>query len=140
MDCSPREEAPPRVCVNPVIVARGEEVLSTEGCLSFPGLTVEVPRAATVTLRARDERGEEFEVALSGLEAICAQHELDHLDGLGFVDRLGPLERRATLLEYLRGLEALRGALEGEGAPTGHLDEAMSLTREALSGGVRDEE
>ena len=60
-----------------------------------------------------DERGELFEVPLSGLEAICAQHELDHLDGLGFVDRLGPLGRRATLLEYLRGLEELRGALEG---------------------------
>ncbi len=78
------------VLVNPVIVAReGEEVME-EGCLSLPHLHGEVPRAATVTVRAKDRQGKRFAKTATGLEARVIQHECDHLAGTLFVDRVRP--------------------------------------------------
>ena len=78
------------VLVNPVITAReGEEVME-EGCLSLPHLHGEVPRAATVTVRAQDHRGKRFTKTAIGLEARVIQHECDHLAGTLFVDRVRP--------------------------------------------------
>jgi len=138
MDCAgPDEESRRVVCVNPRLEERGALIDSSEGCLSFPGLSITVPRHETVTLHGYDELGAPFELALEGLDAICAQHELDHLDGLSFLDRLGPLERRATLEEYLAGLEDLIAELEEsqEGSPEvlASMREAARLTRELLS-------
>lgn len=108
MDCSPREEnARQFVCVNPELHNLKGEVLSTEGCLSFPGLSVEVPRAESLTLKAQDINGHWFEVKLDGLEAICAQHEFDHLQGRSFLDLLGPLEQVATLQNYIDLLKTM---------------------------------
>jgi peptide deformylase len=108
MDCGARDEqARQFVCINPELHTLRGEVESTEGCLSFPGLSVSVPRAEQLTLRAQDLEGLWFEVNLNGLEAICAQHEFDHLEGRSFLDLLGPLEKIATLQSYIEQLQTM---------------------------------
>ena len=81
------------VLVNPEIIAASGEVLCEEGCLSVPGYYVKVYRAARVTVRARNERGEPFERTAEDMLAVCVQHEMDHLVGTMFVDYLSPLKR-----------------------------------------------
>jgi peptide deformylase len=135
MDCAYNEEHPRRfVCVNPTLHNLGELMESSEGCLSFPMLQVEVPRHKSLTLRAFDEHGEPFELELEGLEAVCAQHETDHLNGESFLDRLGPVERKATLLEYATGLDELLRGLPPEvsAEERASLEEALRLSRELL--------
>ena len=79
-----------------------------EGCLSVPGYYDKVTRAARITVRARNERGEPIERTADGLLAVCIQHEMDHLDGKVFVERLSPL-KRARLLAKLRKKQKLAG-------------------------------
>lgn len=79
--------------INPEIIARDGMVINEEGCLSVPNCYAKVERAETVTVRALDKDGNEFEMDAEGLLAICIQHELDHLDGKLFVDYLSPLKR-----------------------------------------------
>ena len=76
--------------VNPEIIKRSEEMLlGTEGCLSIPGVVGEdVPRHATVTVKARNPRGKEIRVSAEGWFARILQHEIDHLDGVLFIDRI----------------------------------------------------
>ena len=113
MDCGDRSEGSRQfVCINPSITKAEGQIDSTEGCLSFPGLTVTTPRAERVELRAQDERGHWFEAKLSGLEAVCAQHELDHLDGKSFLDALSPIERLDALQSYLDHLQTTEFASE----------------------------
>ena len=97
-----------RVFVNPELVAADGEAECEEGCLSVPGYYDKVVRAATVTVRAQDARGETFEISADGLLAVCIQHEMDHLDGKVFVERLSPL-KRARLLAKLRKKQKLAG-------------------------------
>lgn len=92
----------PQVYVNPQIVAKAGEVQSEEGCLSIPGVTETVPRAETVTVRALDEQGTAFEQHLTGLHAICVQHELDHLNGKLFIDYLSPLKQKRIRKKRLK--------------------------------------
>lgn len=89
----------PLVFVNPEILAKGTAVgLVEESCLSLPGISGNVVRAVEVTVRAQDRDGRPFERALRDMEAICLQHEIDHLDGTLFVDRLSFLKRLALRL------------------------------------------
>lgn len=88
--------------INPEIVARRGELRYEEGCLSFPDVSESVMRAAEIDVRYRDRHGEEQTATLGGLAAVCAQHELDHLDGVTFLDRLSPLKRRIALRSYMR--------------------------------------
>jgi peptide deformylase len=82
-----------RMLLNPEIVhAEGKQVLE-EGCLSVPDFTAEVERAAGVTVRGRSLDWEELEFEAEGLEAACFQHEIDHLDGKLFIDRISRLKR-----------------------------------------------
>ncbi|RIK41270.1 MAG: peptide deformylase [Chloroflexi bacterium] len=74
--------------VNPEIIRAGGQALAYEGCLSFPDLIGEVPRYATVVVRARDASGKEFRVKARGSLARALQHEIDHLDGILFFDRM----------------------------------------------------
>ena len=97
-----------RVFVNPKLVAAEGEAECEEGCLSVPGYYDKVLRAATVTVRAQDARGQPFELSADGLLAVCIQHEMDHLDGKVFVERLSPL-KRARLLAKLRKKQKLAG-------------------------------
>jgi len=92
VDVSPtRDEL--HVFINPEIVATEGEADSEEGCLSVPGYYDSVRRAAKVTVRALDARGESFELQAEGMLAVCVQHEMDHLVGRIFVDYLSPLKR-----------------------------------------------
>jgi peptide deformylase len=80
--------------VNPVLEwAGGEEEALEEGCLSLPGVLVDVDRPIHVRVRARDEYGEEIVIEASGLEARVLQHEMDHLDGILFIDHLDAMVR-----------------------------------------------
>jgi peptide deformylase len=94
--------------VNPRILQAEGSVCMTEGCLSFPGLEIDVKRAANVRVAWLDEQGIEREVEADGILAICFQHEIDHLDGIVFTDRLGPVSRRLALRDYEKGLKAER--------------------------------
>lgn len=86
----PRE---PQVFVNPLILSLEGEMITEEGCLSVPEFTAEVARAERIRLRYQSLQGEEREVDLDGLAAVCLQHEIDHLLGKLFVDYLPPLKR-----------------------------------------------
>ena len=90
------------VLVNPAIIETDGLILQREGCLSIPDFTADVRRAVRVHLKAFDEVGSSFEVRLEGFEAIIAQHEIDHLEGTLFLDRVANLKtdvfRRKTYL------------------------------------------
>lgn len=81
------------VLVNPVIERREGEVDDEEGCLSVPGEAEAVRRAARVWLKALDLDGKEYCLEAEGLLAVALQHEVDHLDGMLYVDRLSALKR-----------------------------------------------
>jgi len=97
-----------RVFVNPQIVAASGEAECEEGCLSVPGYYDKVTRAATITVRALDARGQPFELSTGGMLAVCVQHEMDHLNGKVFVDYLSPL-KRARLSARLKKKQRLAG-------------------------------
>ena len=81
------------VLVNPTVVRQDGSVVAREGCLSIPDLTANVRRATHVEIRASDPSGAPVRVASEGFEARCLLHELDHLDGLLFLDRVDSLAR-----------------------------------------------
>jgi peptide deformylase len=81
------------VLVNPEIITSSGEMECEEGCLSVPGYFDTVVRAARVTVRAFNERGQPFERTAEDMLAVCVQHEMDHLVGRMFVDYLSPLKR-----------------------------------------------
>ena len=106
IDCSPKE-APPRliVAINPVIIARSGERCEEEGCLSLPGYYANVPRSEEVTVILQNLKGERCEVTAAGLLAVAFQHEIDHLDGILFVDHLSPLKRGIFRRKYRKIME-----------------------------------
>ena len=85
------------VLVNPEIIARAGRQVEEEGCLSLPEIRDKVVRDGTVTVRAQDVKGEWFEVDGEELLSRAFQHEIDHLDGVLFIDRLSRLKRDLTL-------------------------------------------
>jgi peptide deformylase len=76
------------VLIDPQIVRREGQATATEACLSIPGIAADVPRSAVVTVRAKSRRGRGITVSASGLLARVFQHEIDHLDGVLFLDRV----------------------------------------------------
>jgi peptide deformylase len=82
-----------RPLVNPTIVDRGGEITGEEGCLSIPGVFADVTRAEWVQLDATDLEGKPISIRARGLQARVLQHEIDHLDGVLFIDRLDPVTR-----------------------------------------------
>lgn len=85
--------AAPRVYVNPRILSASTWGLVEESCLSVPGVVGNVVRATEIRVQAQDRNGEAFERDLSGMDAVCLQHEMDHLAGKLFVDRLSVFRR-----------------------------------------------
>ena len=81
------------VYINPTIVERKGQQEGDEGCLSFPGLFQKVRRAKTVKVHAYNLKGELLEITASDLEARAWQHELDHLNGVLFIDKMGPIAK-----------------------------------------------
>jgi peptide deformylase len=103
-------DSPVNALVNPQLEWSGRETeASDEGCLSLPGVLVEVERPVHVRVRALDERGEPQVVEASGLEARVIQHEMDHLDGVLILDRTTREQRK-------RAMRALREAAEAAAA------------------------
>lgn len=90
------ENGDPRVLINPVITKRrGRKEVGDEGCLSFPGLRSRVKRNPGVICEAQNLDGEFVEYQAEGLSARAVQHELDHLDGMLFVDKVGPSDKQS---------------------------------------------
>jgi peptide deformylase len=102
-------DAPLGVLVNPDIEWKGDELeLMEEGCLSLPGVGVEVERPVHVRVRASDEHGAPLTIEASGLEARVIQHEIDHLDGVLILDRTTRDQRK-------QAMRAMREAMAGHG-------------------------
>ncbi len=83
----------PLILINPEIVKKEGDIKWEEGCLSVPGYTEEVERARYIECKALNEKGEEVLIQSDGLLAVCIQHELDHLEGKVFIERLSTLKR-----------------------------------------------
>ena len=83
----------PTVVLNPEISDREGSVTWDEGCLSVPDYSANVDRDARITLRGTDLDGNPIEERVEGLRAVCIQHEVDHLDGILFIDRISRLKR-----------------------------------------------
>jgi peptide deformylase len=94
LDTSPSQEgAKPVAMINPEIIGMEGETTFAEGCLSIPGESEEVDRAARVTVKFLDVDGQEQSLACDALLAIAVQHEVDHLDGIVYVDHISTLKR-----------------------------------------------
>jgi peptide deformylase len=108
-------ERSPVVLVNPEIVEREGKIVWTEGCLSVPDFTAEVERAERVVMRALDLEGKEIVEEARGLRAVCFQHELDHLDGVLFIDRIGRLKRDLYVQKRKKALREEGAAWQSAG-------------------------
>ena len=89
---SGQEPGPPVALVNPFIVEAGNEMLDFDGCLSFPGLFADTIRPHYLRVTGLDENGNPFDTVYQGFDAVVVHHEIDHLEGVLFVDRLEKLE------------------------------------------------
>ncbi len=105
----------PQVFINPEIITRAGKCKSEEGCLSVPGYSDTVIRSQQVHVRALNRAGEPFEVEAEELLAICLQHEIDHLDGRLFIDRLSDLKRRRARRQIRRALREAQQDKTGAG-------------------------
>lgn len=122
IDVSSREEEPPdlKVLINPEIVHREGKIVWEEGCLSIPGIYEKVERAEKVVVQALDRDGAEYELEADGLLSVCIQHEIDHLDGVLFLQHLSGLKRRLAIKKYRKILDRMeKEAAEGEGGEEG---------------------
>ncbi|RMH79762.1 MAG: peptide deformylase [Acidobacteria bacterium] len=104
IDTTPRKESPPLklVLINPEVIHSEGSLNYKEGCLSFPGLVVEVERNSKIQFKALDLEGEERTYELEGFPAIVFQHEMDHLMGITFLDRIKGLKKRLALERYAK--------------------------------------
>jgi len=92
------------VIINPEILSMEGSIVEEEGCLSIPDYAESVKRAARVKVRALDRGGKPFEIEADGLLAKALQHEIDHLNGLLFVDRLSPLKKSIFKRRYKKAV------------------------------------
>jgi peptide deformylase len=106
----PKKPECEEVFLNPQIVERKGVMEDEEGCLSFPGLYQNVRRAQTIKVRAYDLKGEMVERVVTNLEARAWQHEIDHLNGVLFIDMMGPLARFAARSSVKKFEKAFREA------------------------------
>ncbi|MBW6513972.1 MAG: peptide deformylase [Candidatus Syntrophosphaera sp.] len=105
----------PVVMINPVIEANSGETETEEGCISLPGIFAYVVRPSVITVSYTDLQGERQRMELSGYPAVVIQHEIDHLDGILFIDRLGTIAR---LKQKLKLKELARTTVDGENIRT----------------------
>lgn len=107
----PEGDKNPFILINPVILEREGEEIMEEGCLSLPGLRTEVKRAYKILVKGYDINGREIEIEAEGLKARVIQHEIDHLDGKVFIDRVNKVRRELLKKRYK---ELLRENLGGK--------------------------
>ncbi|HKV69714.1 MAG TPA: peptide deformylase [Gemmatimonadales bacterium] len=105
------EETPdPLVLINPIVTPRGDVVeTAEEGCLSIPDLFAEVERPLEITLEALDRDGKPYRMEISGYKARAVQHEVDHLDGVLFLDHLTAVKRASLLSKWRRARKGQTG-------------------------------
>jgi peptide deformylase len=121
------------VLLNPVILERKGTIEGEEGCLSFPGLFQKIRRAKTVHVQAYNLRGEVVEKSVSDLESRLWQHEVDHLDGILFIDKMGTIARlasRTSLKEFEQDFQ--RAQEKGEIAATAEMERKLKARSDAM--------
>lgn len=91
--------------INPEITSYSSPSLGEEGCLSIPGVSAKIARAQTISLNFRNEDFNECNETFSGIEAVAIQHEIDHLNGVLYVDKLEPLRKRMLLEKHRKFLK-----------------------------------
>ncbi len=105
VDLMANDAPAPMVLVNPEVIGRSDDTATREeGCLSLPGQYADITRPARVRIRYQDETGARREIEADGLLAACLQHEIDHLDGVLFVDHLSVLKRNMILRRLAKEL------------------------------------
>ena len=105
VDTSEEKDEPLRL-IDPVLSwVSDEQVTAEEGCLSLPGQYADVTRPERVMVSYRDEHGQQQELSADGITARCLQHEIDHLDGILFVDHLSVLKRRMIMRKLAKQLK-----------------------------------
>ena len=104
IDCSAKNEPPkPYRMINPELVSVSKELTTEEeGCLSLPGFYAEITRPARARVRYTDERNKQQTIDVDGLLSVCIQHEIDHLNGILFVDHLSSLKRNMILKKMVK--------------------------------------
>jgi len=106
-------DPPPLVLVNPrIVTASDQRETAEEGCLSIPDIYGEVERALHVTLEALDKDGRPYRTELSGFKARAVQHEIDHLDGVLFLDHLSAVKRGLLLAKWKKARKGQSGYLK----------------------------
>jgi peptide deformylase len=129
----PQQRDREEVLLNPVILERKGVIEGEEGCLSFPGLYQKIRRAKTVRVQAYNLRGEVVEKVVSELEARLWQHEVDHLDGILFIDKMGAIARLASrnaLKEFEQDYQ--RGQEKGEIPSTAEIERLLKERDEGM--------
>ena len=119
LDVAGEDEAPaPLRMANPEIVwVSDDDAEYNEGCLSVPDHYADVVRPASCVVQYLDENGEQREITASGLLATCVQHEIDHLDGVLFIDHLTSLKRNIILRKLLKAQKSGTGKAGAGGVP-----------------------
>jgi len=107
------DDPPPLVLINPVIIERGDEVdTAEEGCLSIPEVFGDVERLARVVVEALDRAGQSYRATATGYKARAIQHEIDHLDGILFLDHLSAVKRGLLLAKWKKARKGKSGYLK----------------------------
>jgi peptide deformylase len=107
------EDPPPLVLINPVIVERDDETeTAEEGCLSIPEIFGDVKRSARVVVEAQGRDGKRFRAEARGYKARAIQHEIDHLDGILFLDHLSAVKRSLLLSKWKKSRKGQTGYLK----------------------------
>ena len=110
MDLAPEKVPTPVALINPEVIAKSEDKATREeGCLSLPDQYADVTRPAWVRVRYQDEDGQKQEIEGDGLLAACLQHEIDHLNGVLFVDYLSSLKRNMLLRRLAKDQKERKG-------------------------------
>lgn len=132
LESDPKAKEKELVFLNPVLTGRKGHVEGEEGCLSIPGIYADVVRSEQVKLNAYDLSGQEVNLELDGLFARAVQHEIDHLDGILFIDRLTPTGEMAVR-DALRDFEEQflnrreRGEIPSDAAIAGQIEALEKL-------------
>lgn len=104
------QEPPPLVLINPSIIGRSDEAdTAEEGCLSIPEIYGDVERPLAITVAATDQDGRPYRVELTGYKARAVQHEIDHLDGVLFLDHVSAVKRSLLLAKWKRSRKGKTG-------------------------------
>jgi peptide deformylase len=123
----PKKPECEEVFINPRIVERKDFVTTEEGCLSFPGLYQNIRRSKTIKVQAYNLKGELIEKMVHDIEARAWQHEIDHLNGVLFIDMMGPLARLASKLSVRKFEKVFREAqAKGEIPPDVEIEKVLA--------------